>query len=197
MKDTPMSAPDFDQRHAGRSILVTGACGVTSRTVVRALRRSAVFAHTRLVGIDVCDNPFGLYEGLYDRIVRVPPSRAGEPYRELVQRLCEHERIDAAIVIPEPEVLYWAEHADAGAGPAAAAGLRAAGHQQGHAVRAAAGSGWTPRHAMLSREQIAAGDLGDLGCWPLWLRDGGAGSTSGKGALCVHQRRRGRRLDDA
>ena len=180
-----MSAPDFEQRHAGRSILVTGACGVTSRTVVRALRRSAVFAHTRLVGIDVCDNPYGLYEGLYDRIVRVPPCRAGEPYRELVQRLCERERIDAAIVIPEPEVLYWAEHAmpvPALLPPPSFARLAISKATLYDQLR---GSGWTPRHAILSREQIGAGHLGDLGCWPLWLRDGGAGSTSGKGALCV------------
>jgi hypothetical protein len=181
-----MSAPDFEQRHAGRSILVTGACGVTSRTVVRALRRSAAFAHTRLVGIDVCDNPFGLYEGLYDRIVRVPPSRAGEAYRELVKRLCDSERIDAAIVIPEPEVLHWAEHTmpvPALLPPPAFARLAISKATLYEQLR---GSGWTPRHALLSREQIAAGDRGEMGAFPLWLRDGGAGSTSGKGALCVH-----------
>ena len=44
-----------------KTLLITGACGVTSRTIVRALRRSPYFRHTRLIGTDVCDNPYGIY----------------------------------------------------------------------------------------------------------------------------------------
>jgi carbamoyl-phosphate synthase large subunit len=181
-----MSADDLPRRHAHRSILVTGACGVTSRTVVRALRRSPLFQRTRLVGIDVCDNPFALHEGLYERIHRVPPSRDGAPYLEAVNRICAHEHIDAAIVIPEPEVLFWAEHSmpvPALLPPPAFARLAIS---KARLYEQLQGSGLVPRHALLSRAQIAAGDLGSFDAWPLWLRDGSAGSTSGKGALCVH-----------
>ena len=181
-----MSANHLARRHAGRSILVTGACGVTSRTVVRALRRSPLFAQTRLVGMDVCDNPFGLYEGLYERIYRVPPSRDETRYAPMVAQICAAECIDAAIVIPEPEVLYWAEHAmpvPSLLPPPAFARLAISKATLYDQLQ---GSGWVPRHAMLTREQIAAGQRGGLDGWPLWLRDGSAGSTSGKGALCVH-----------
>ena len=181
-----MSANDLARRHAGRSILVTGACGVTSRTVVRALRRSPHFAYTRLVGMDVCDNAYGLYEGLYERIYRVPPSRAGAPYLEAVERICRAERISAAIVIPEPEVLTWAEQpmpVPALLPPPRFARLAISKATLHDALR---DTGLVPRHALLTRAQMAQGDLGELGGWPLWLRDGSAGSTSGKGALCVH-----------
>lgn len=181
-----MSAPDFARRHAGRSILVTGACGVTSRTVVRALRRSPLFAHTRLVGIDVCDNPYGLFEGLYERIYRVPPSRAGASYMETLTRICAGEHIDAAIVIPEPEVLFWAEHTMPVPALLPPAGFARLAISKAALYERLQGTGLVPLHAILTREQIAAGHVTGLGQWPLWLRDAGAGSTSGKGALCVH-----------
>jgi carbamoyl-phosphate synthase large subunit len=176
-----MQEPDFSQR----SLLVTGACGVTSRTIVRALRRSPRFARTRLVGIDVCDNPFALHEGLYARIWRVP--RLDEPgrYRELVTRICERERLDAAIVVPEPEVLFWAEHAMPV--PALLPPPAFARHaiSKARVYESLRGTGLVPAFDVLPRAAIAAGEADAWLGRGAWLRDVSEGSTSGKGALHV------------
>src|SRR2546423_386398 len=90
-------------------VLITGACGVTSRAVARSLRIGTRFPELSLVGTDICDNPYGLYEGLFERIYRCP--RVDAPgYAAWMDDLCRTERIDAAIVIPELEVLYWSAH---------------------------------------------------------------------------------------
>ena len=88
------------------NILVTGACGVTPRAIARSLRASTAFSDATLVGADRGGNWYGFYEGLYDRVYRVSqPHDSGYP--ELVADICERERIDAALVGPEAEVLFW------------------------------------------------------------------------------------------
>lgn len=183
-----MSDHELHRRHDHRTILVTGACGVTSRTVVRALRRSPWFGRIRLVGTDVCDNSYGLYEGLFERIVRVPPSRATADYHAAIGAICAAERVDAAIVIPEPEVLHWVEHPMPVPALLPPPGFARLAISKATLYDTLQGTAWAPRHAMRSPGQIVAGDLGGLdrdGGWPLWLREAGAGSTSGKGALCA------------
>ncbi|MDB9538490.1 hypothetical protein NWP22_17510 [Anabaenopsis tanganyikae CS-531] len=90
-------------------ILITGACGVTSRSVVRSLKKSSIFNNVRIIGTDICENPYGLYEGLYDRIYRVPFCSNPE-YHNIMTSICAEEKIDAAIIIPELEVLYWCKN---------------------------------------------------------------------------------------
>jgi len=169
-------------------LLITGACGVTSRTIVRALRRGRAFARTRLVGMDVCDNAFGLYEGLYDRIYRVPAQSAGDAYLAAVRNICAAERVDAAMVVPEPEVLFWAEHSMPVPAllPPPRFGREAI--SKANLYDRLAHTGLVPRYAILTREAILDGALARqtaLGSLPLWLRDCSEGSTSGKGAICI------------
>lgn len=92
------------------NILVTGACGVTSRSVVKSLKLSDIFKHScRFIGTDVCYNLYGVYEGLYEKVYKVPYS--DEPnYREIMQSIIKKNAIDFAIVIPELEALYWINH---------------------------------------------------------------------------------------
>src|SRR6266496_5962185 len=87
-------------------ILITGACGVTSRAIARSLRLSRKLPDLYLLGTDICENPYGLYEGLFDKIYRVPRvTEAG--YQDGMENLCRAERPDAAIIVPELEVLHW------------------------------------------------------------------------------------------
>lgn len=176
--------PDTDFND--RTLLVTGACGVTSRTLVRALRRSPRFARTRLIGTDICDNPFALYEGLYERIWRVPRLNEPQRYLDLVARICERERVDAALVVPEPEVLFWAEHAmpvPALLPPPRFARLAISKARVYDALR---GTGLVPEFELLTRDAILSGAGDDWFRRGAWLRDVGDGSTSGKGALQVN-----------
>jgi hypothetical protein len=175
-----MTEPDF----SAKTLLITGACGVTSRTIVRALRASPRFARTRLVGIDICDNPFGLYEGLYARIYRVPTLARPAEYLELVQRICRDEGVDAAMVVPEPEVLFWAAHEMPV--PALLPPLQFARMAISKATvyETLAGTGLVPEFSIASRESLLAGHA-RISAAPVWLRDVSEGSTSGKGAICV------------
>ena len=171
--------------HADKCVLITGACGVTSRTIVRALRKSAAFRHTRFVGTDICDNPFALYEGLYARIYRVPPLQQAEAYQALLQQICAEEGVNAALVVPEPEVLFWAERTLPVPALLPPPRMARAAISKASLYERLRGTGLVPEFALLDRAQILAGDLGAIGQLPLWLRDFSAGSTSGRGALCV------------
>lgn len=91
-------------------ILVTGACGVTSRSVVRSLMKSEIFKdRCYFVGTDVCYNYYGIFEGLYDKVYKVPAFNDTD-YREVMQKIINENDIEYAVIIPEPEVLYWSEN---------------------------------------------------------------------------------------
>lgn len=163
-------------------ILVTGACGVTSRAVVRSLKLSTNFKSARFVGSDICDNLYGIAEGLYDVIYRVPHS-GDKKYTDTVNEICEQEAIDLAIVIPELEVLHWTRnriHARCLLPPekfCCIAGSKVAlyGALQGAAA--------VPRFAIATRDALLSPDYLPASGWPCWIRDHGVGSTSGRGSL--------------
>lgn len=173
--------PELSQKR----ILVTGACGVTSRTVVRALRRSSHFSRASLIGIDICDNTFAIYEGLYERIYRVPTLRHVEHYMEQLSLICKREVIDAAVVIPEPEVLFWAENKMPVPALLPPVRFSRAAISKASLYKHLSNTGLVPKFELLERHQIRRGDYGSLDSLPLWLRDFSVGSTSGRGAFCV------------
>ena len=79
-------------------VLVAGACAVTGRSVARSLRASKVFgADLELIGTDIDVNMYGFYEKLYDKIY-VMPRGFGEEYTNLMNKIIEEEKIEAAII---------------------------------------------------------------------------------------------------
>ena len=77
-------------------IIITGACAVSSRSVVRSLRKSATFKNSEFVGWDIANNLHGLYEGLFDRIYKVPAVDSPE-YYEVVKSIIEEEKPEEAV----------------------------------------------------------------------------------------------------
>lgn len=178
-----MSLPDLNHK----TLLITGACGVTSRTVVRALRRSPAFQTTRLIGTDICDNPFALYEGLFERIYRVPRLNEAQRYNDCIARICDTERVDAAIVVPEPEVLHWASHTMPVPAllPPPRFGKEALSKARVYTLLK--DTGLVPEFEIFTRQEILAGAVGTrFHGASVWLRAVDEGSTSGKGAIHVH-----------
>lgn len=87
-------------------VLIAGACAVTGRSVARSLRASKIFgSDLELVGTDIDVNLYGFYEKLYDKIY-VMPRGFGEEYISLMNKIIEEEKIDAAIIVPEIEVVF-------------------------------------------------------------------------------------------
>ena len=163
-------------------VLITGACGVTSRAIARSLRLGTRFADLALVGTDICDNPYGLYEGLYDRVVRCPRVNA-DGYGAWMADLCRNERIEAALIVPELEVLYWS--AEAFPVPALLPPPRFAklAVSKRRVYETLASTGLVPAFVVVPRATLASdADAHGLG-YPCWVRDFGEGTSSGKGSL--------------
>lgn len=169
-----------------RRILVSGACGVTSRSMIRSLRQSARYRDVEIIGTDVCDNLYGVHESLCARLYRVP--RFNDPsYPNAMRAIVQAERVEAALLVPEPEVLFWAEN-DLGTRtllpPVRFARVAI---DKGSVYGALGPLGLVPDFVVLPRAQITDARLGPLlAHGPLWMRDHAAGSTSGRGALLVH-----------
>lgn len=94
------------------NILVTGVGGPTPRSFVRAvmLQKEEFNEPLRFIGVDCNPLAYGLYDTeLFERTHLVP--RADDPgYWDAINRIVEKEKIGAAVVLPEVEVIEWAKN---------------------------------------------------------------------------------------
>lgn len=164
-------------------ILVTGACGVTSRSVVRSLNTSKLFkGKCEFIGTDVCYNEYGIYEGLYKKVYKVPYFNDAN-YRPLMERIIKENQIEYAILIPEPEVLYWSEH------PFNVKFLRIPPKfckkvlSKRSLYETLSEKSYIPKFQILPREEMLTSEKSIKLDYPLWIRDYSEGTTSGKGSL--------------
>lgn len=165
-------------------ILVTGACGVTSRSVVRSLKMSPHFGNARFVGTDICHNLYGIAEGLYDVVYRTPHS-SDAGYTETINEVCNRERVDLAIVIPELEVLHWSKHKMPVPALLPPEQFCEIAGSKVSLYRALEKSGAVPQFAIFPRDQLMEPGFQSPVGWPCWMRDHEIGSTSGRGSLLV------------
>ncbi len=86
-------------------ILITGACGVTSRSVARGLRRDYE-KKIWLCGAGIFKNEYARHEGIYDLTVKLPFCN-DKNYPNEMKALLRSYDFDCALVIPEREVLLW------------------------------------------------------------------------------------------
>jgi carbamoyl-phosphate synthase large subunit len=168
------------------NVLITGACGVTPRAIARSLRTSGAFSDARLIGADRGGNWYGFYEGLYDRVYRV--SQPGDPgYAELIADICERERVHAALVGPEAEMLFWS----GGEFPVPTLlpppGLVAIAISKGKLYDALRETGLVPRYRIATRDELLERRGLDLDGGPVWLRDYSEASSSGIGSIQVSE----------
>ncbi len=163
-------------------ILVTVACGVTSRSVVRSLNKSEIFkGKCEFIGTDVCYNEYGIYEGLYKKVYKVPYFNDAN-YRPLMEKIIKENDVEYAILIPEPEVLYWSEH------PFDVKFLRIPPLfakkvlSKKSLYDSLSGKAYIPKYQIISREEMMLERNISLS-YPMWIRDYSEGTTSGKGSL--------------
>lgn len=164
-------------------LLVTGACGVTSRSVVRSLNISNVFKdEIEFIGTDICDNLYGIYEKLYSRVYYVPAYN-DIYYREIMEEIIHKEQIDAAIIIPEPEVLYWSEY------PFNVKFLKIPPKfcrcvlSKRRLYECLDGMEIAPKFQIVDSNAVLADMEKSNLPYPFWVRDYSEGSTSGKGSF--------------
>ena len=81
-------------------IVITGACAVSARNVLRSLKMSEKFKNATFIGWDMCSILYGVYSKDFDRLYKVPG--VNDPmYREVILGILEKEKPDAVMVLPE------------------------------------------------------------------------------------------------
>lgn len=165
-------------------ILITGACGVTPRAIARSLRISQRLADATLIGVDRGGNWYGFYEGLYDRVYLVPDSRDPR-YPEVLDAICSTEAVDAAVISPEAEVLFWSARPFPVPTLLPSARVVSVAISKRNLYEALDGCGLIPSYSIVGRAELLARRGVDWGAGPLWLRDYSEASSSGSGSIMV------------
>lgn len=167
-------------------ILITGACGVTSRSLVRALQKSEIFNNKCIfIGTDICNLIYAPYEGLYERVYYVPPFNASN-YQEVMQKIIDENEIEYAFIIPEPEALFWSEN------PFNVKFMRIPPKfgkevlSKRRLYENLKNTGLTPIFQVLDKEALFKDESSIKIDYPLWIRDYSEGTTSGRGSLLAH-----------
>ena len=158
-------------------IIITGACAVSARSVVRSLRISDKFKDSTFIGWDMAKTLYGLYEGLFDRIYKVPAVSAPN-YRDIISQILEREKPDAIIVVPEVEVLYWSEH------PFDVPCLL----PPADFCKLAISKKEVPKSFQVLKTDSLSEDYESPLGYPVWIRDASAGTASGKGSFKAENR---------
>jgi predicted ATP-grasp superfamily ATP-dependent carboligase len=88
-------------------ILITSACAVTSRSIARGLKIDNP-NEIYLIGIDIFENNFAVFENLYDEFYKVPKF-TNIHYPQKVKEIIKKRKIDVALIVPEKEVKIWSK----------------------------------------------------------------------------------------
>lgn len=163
-------------------ILITGACAVSARSVLRSLKLSPLFSDSEFIGWDMCNLLYGVYSGEFDRMYRVPA--VNEPaYPSVAASILEQERPDGVIVVPEVEVLYWSEHPFRVPHIVPPPRFCDVVISKERLFAALECTGLVPRSMTALAADIASSTFVNPLGFPVWIRDGAAGTASAKGAL--------------
>lgn len=163
-------------------ILITGACAVSARSVLRSLKMSEKFKNVEFIGWDMCSLLYGVYAGEFDKIYKVP-AVSDSSYRDIAQKILDDEKPDAVIVVPEVEVLYWSKDSFDVPHIVPPAKFAELVISKERLFNALAGTDLVPEYVNIASSEIMAPDFRNPLGYPVWIRDGAAGTASAKGAF--------------
>lgn len=166
-------------------VIITGACAVSARNVLRSLKMSDKFKNATFVGWDMCSIMYGVYSKDFERLYKVPSVDAPQ-YRKVVEDILEKEKPDAVMVIPEVEVLYWAKHPFDIPHMVPPAEFCELAISKRKLFNLLDGTGLVPESKDLRREDAFNDNFKLPLAYPMWVRDASAGTASGKGSFLAH-----------
>ena len=166
------------------NILITGACGVAPRAIARSLRMSRIFGGATLIGTDRGGNWYGFYEGLYQRVYRVPEPR-DPSYASTIAEICEREAIDVAMVVPEAEVVYWSRRDFPVPTLLPSGSFADVAISKRNLYDALRQTDLIPKYSVVTRDDLVARRGLELVAAEVWLRAYADASSSGAGAIKV------------
>lgn len=166
-------------------ILITGACAVTARTILRGLKMSPKYKDSEFIGWDMCGLLYGIYSKAFDKMYKVP-GVSDPAYEEVVRKIIDSEKPDAAIIVPEVEVRYWANH-ELGIPcllpPGKFANIAVCKDKLFAALKE---TDLVPTYYNASADDIRSSQFNNPLGFPCWIRDGAAGTASARGAFKAH-----------
>ena len=166
-------------------IIITGACAVSARNVLRSLKMSDKFKDATFIGWDMCGILYEVYAKDFDRLYKVP-GVSDPSYRDVIQGILDKEQPDAVMVIPEVEVLYWAQKPFSVPFLAPSPEFCELAISKRKLFNLLKNTDLVPVSEDLSREN-AFDDSYKLPLeFPMWVRDASAGTASGKGSFMAH-----------
>lgn len=163
-------------------ILITGACAVSARSVLRSLKMSKFFKDAEFIGWDMCNLLYGVYAGAFDRLYKVP-AVSDTLYNAVTSQILDNEKPDAAIIVPEVEVTYWAHHKiniPCLLPPAKFADIAISKEKLFSSLK---DTNLVPKHLSVSATELKNPQYSNPLGFPVWIRDGSAGTASAKGAF--------------
>lgn len=163
-------------------IVITGACAVSARNVLRSLKMSDKFKDATFIGWDMCSILYEVYAKDFDRLYKVPGVN-DESYPQVIQSILDKERPDAVMVLPEVEVLYWAKHPFNVPHMTPAPDFCELAISKRKLFDLLKNTGLVPVSENLSRENAFNDDYKLPLDFPMWIRDASAGTASGKGSF--------------
>lgn len=162
-------------------ILITGACAVSARSVLRSLKMSDKFKNSEFIGWDMCTLLYGVYAGEFDNIYKVPAANDPE-YRSVVQSILDQEKPDAVIVVPEVEVLYWSQNPFNVCHIVPPPCFSELVISKERLFDALAETDLVPKYMNINSSELMDPLFENTLGYPVWIRDGAAGTASAKGA---------------
>jgi hypothetical protein len=163
-------------------IIITGACAVSARSVVRSLRKSSLFCNSEFVGWDMATNLFGLYEGLFERIYKVPAVNSPD-YDTIIRGILKMEMPDLVVPIPEVEVLYWSNNPFNIPCFTPPLNFCELAISKKKLFRLFENTDLIPKSIDTQKVVLLKNNFESPFGYPLWIRDSSAGTASGKGAF--------------
>ena len=163
-------------------IVITGACAVSARNVLRSLKMSEKFKDATFIGWDMCSILYEVYAKDFDKLYKVPGVKDPQ-YPKVIQEILEKEQPDAVMVLPEVEVLYWAKHPFDVPHMTPTAEFCEMAISKRKLFNLLKGTGLVPLSEDLSREDALDDNYKLPLDFPMWVRDASAGTASGKGSF--------------
>lgn len=163
-------------------IVITGACAVSARNVLRSLKMSKIFQNAEFIGWDMCSIMYGVYSKDFDRLYKVPGVNDSQ-YRDIIQGILDKEKPDAVMILPEVEVLYWAKRPFDVPHITPSPEFCELAISKRKLFNLLKGTGLVPTSEDLSREDALNDNYKLPLNFPMWVRDASAGTASGKGSF--------------
>lgn len=166
-------------------VLITGACAVSARNVLRSLRMSKLFKDATFIGCDMCSILYGAYSRDFDKLYKVP-AVSSPRYRDVMESILSKEKPDAVMVIPEVEVLYWAKHPFDVPFMVPDAEFCEIAISKRKLFALLKDTGLVPRSFDVKKSEAFDENFKAPLPFPMWIRDASAGTASGKGSFMAN-----------